>query len=90
MKKWNYHTAYYFEDKKGNKHNLLTQLYQIGVYIIQDGNASMQGNMTPNQMVSLEKGLKKEEKEGKISNLTFGMPITVIKDEQGFYKKLEL
>lgn len=86
-KKWNYHTAYYFKDKEDNKHNILTQLYEIGVYIIQDSNPSMQGNMTPNQMVSLERKLKKAEKNKEISELTFGMPITV-SEIDGFFKQV--
>jgi hypothetical protein len=68
--------------------NYATQLYQTGVYIIFNNNSASQGNMTPQKMVSLAKRLKKDAKDSKITDLSFGSEITV-SDETGFWEKAQ-
>jgi hypothetical protein len=87
-KKWKYHVTHSFKDK-GKETKGITQLYQIGVYMIVDNNPRLQFNITPNQMVSMERRLKKAFKEGEITDLEFGREITVIENEEGFYEELK-
>ena len=86
-KKWTYHKTHtcVIDDEK---QNFSTQLYQIGVYAILNGNAR-QLNLTPADIVKIESNLRKSEKEGQITNLVFGVSITVIEDENGLYKEIE-
>ena len=88
IKKWNYHVTHSFKDK-GKETKGITQLYQIGVYMIIDNNPRLQFNITPNQMVSMERRLKKAFEKGEISDLEFGREITVIENEEGFYEELK-
>lgn len=87
-KKWKYHKSHSFETKDGSKISMITQLYQVGVYAIVNNDPAAQFNLTPNQLVTAERNLKKQEKEGEIKNLQFGIPITVTEDESGFYKEV--
>lgn len=63
-----------------------TQLYEIGIYCIIEPN-SVQLNLQPEDLVKTEKKLCKLQKEGKISDLKFGISITVIFDENGLLKE---
>ena len=88
-KKWKYHTSLRFTDAKDeSKHNFQTQLYQVGIYGIWDGQAGQQGNYTPGQIVSIEKKLKQLEIKGTIKDLEFGREITVT-DETGFFTEVD-
>jgi hypothetical protein len=88
-KKWKYHTSHTCTDvKSGQKITFVTQLYKVGVYGILNNDPAMQMNLTPNQMVLLEKKLNKDLKKGEIKDLKFGHEITV-SDETGFYEEIE-
>lgn len=85
-KKWTYHTSHSFILKEtGQKVSMMSQLYQIGIYIILNGDSNLQANVTPTNMVSQEKKLKKDLQNGKITDLVFGSQITVTTDKDGFY-----
>ena len=85
-KKYTYHTGYTYT-VNGKEHNMLSQLYQMGVYVILDGSPSQQYNVTPDQMVSSEKSIVKAEKEGKINNLVLNNKITV-QEVDGFWTQI--
>lgn len=87
IKKWKYHVSHSYKIK-GKETKGITQLYQIGVYLIVNNNPQRQFNFTPNQMVTTERRLKKAFKEGEITDLEFGREITVIKNESGFFEEL--
>jgi hypothetical protein len=87
MSKVTYHKSHSFVDNEGNKHTFITQLYQVGVYGILDGDPSMQGNFTPQQIKKMEKDLEKAQKEGKIKSFELGVPITV--ETSGLLKEVE-
>ena len=88
-KKWKYYTSLSFvvptKEHGDVKESLMTQLYQIGVYGIWNGNSSEQGSYTPNQLVTLVKKLNKAAAAGEIKDLVFGREITVTEDEKGFF-----
>jgi hypothetical protein len=87
IKKWNYHVSHSYKIK-GRECVGLTQLYQIGVYLIVNNNPKLQFNITPNQMVSMEKRMRKSFEKGEITDLEFGREITVIENESGLYEEL--
>lgn len=77
-KKYTYHKYHEYIDIESNtKVTFLTQQYHVGVYGIINNDPRLQFNLTPQNMVSTEKKLKKSEKDGKISDLKFNFPITV-------------
>jgi hypothetical protein len=84
-KKWTYSRSLTYKDTEGNVHTALSQLYSIGVYVIIDDNPRLQYSVTPAQMVKIEKSIKKDFEKGLITDLVLGVPITVIRDENGFY-----
>lgn len=86
--KWVYHTSHSFK-LNGKKMTMASQLYQIGVYVIINNDPSMQMNMLPNDIAKHEKKLKADEGSGIITNLEFGLPITVTLNADGFYEKVE-
>jgi hypothetical protein len=69
----------------GVKMSYMTQLYQVGVYIIFNNDSSMQGNMKPSQMLKLVKKLKDGEKAGRITGLCPGCEISV-SNKTGFWE----
>ena len=83
-----YHKSHSFETKEGDKIEVISQLYQVGVYIIVNGDSSQQYNMTPKKIANIEKTLKKDKEKGKIKNLKFGNPITVT-DKSGFWEEVK-
>lgn len=87
-KKYKYHRSHSYT-KEGFKVSLITQLYKVGIYGIINGDPGMQGTFTPSGLVTLEKKLKKEEEEGEVSNLEFGKPITVHKNEDGLWEEVD-
>lgn len=89
MKKWIYHRTHSFIENE-ERITFTTQLYKTGVYAIINNNPALQYNLTPKDIVEIEKNLRQREKEGKIKELSFGLPITVIEDEQGFYEEIKL
>ena len=88
-KKWNYHKSHSFV-VENKKMNCVTQLYQIGVYGIINGDSSIQFIMSPASMVTMERKMKKNFKKGNISDLEFGVPITVTTDDSGMYVEFDL
>ena len=86
-KKYTYNVTASF-NFKGNPQNYMTQLYQLGVYIIWNFNSALQSGVTPDQMVRLKKKLQKDFEAGEITDLEFGREITVTTDEHGFYKEI--
>jgi hypothetical protein len=86
-KKYTYHKSHSFVGMEDDKHTFATQLYQIGVYGILDGNSSMQGNFKPAAIIKMEKNLVKLKKEGKIKSFELGVPITV-SEETGFWEEV--
>lgn len=83
-----YHKSHSYVNEKGVKISVITQLYQIGIYGIINGNPSLQFTSNPKDLAKLEKKLKKEQEEGKITDLQFGLPITVT-NESRFWKEVE-
>lgn len=82
-KSWKYHESITFMEDNV-KYSVATQLYKIGIYLIINGEPGQQMSTTPAKMVAMARKLRKAEKDGKISELTFGREITVI-EENGFY-----
>lgn len=82
-----YHKSHTFTDNKGDKHSFITQLYQVGVYGILDGNSGMQGNFTPSQIKRMENNLQKAKDKGEIKSFELGILITVT-DESGLWKEV--
>lgn len=78
---------YNIEDEIIHK-SYMTQLYQIGIYIIWNNDSSQQGSMTPSGMSRIKKSLIKDEKLGNINNLVLGREIKVIKIN-GFYTEIK-
>lgn len=82
-----YHRSYkYIKNDKSVV--LLTQLYKIGVYCIVNDDPNMQFGCKPAHLVNLEKKFKLAEKKGEITNLEFGIPITVT-DKSGFWEEVK-
>jgi len=88
-KKWTYHRSHSFINSKGKTTSMITQLYQIGVYAIIDGNPALQFSFTPSDIVRIEKQLKKDLSNNEISSLEFGLPITVTKNEDGLFEEVK-
>lgn len=87
-KKYEYHKYHTFINCDNEKeYKFTTQLYKVGVYGILNNDPAVQVNITPRQMVKLEKSLKKKETEGEIKQLEFGTPITVIEND-GLYEEV--
>lgn len=76
-KKITYHKSHKWVDYRDVEHTFVTQLYQIGVYCILDGNPALQGNFTPSQIVRIEAKLQKKLDNKKIKSFELGIPITV-------------
>lgn len=87
MAKWTYHTSHSYTTNKGEKVSFVTQLYQVGVYVIVNNDPSMQGNFSPSDIVKVEKKLLIRQKKGEITDLVFGREITVTNDS-GPYKEV--
>ena len=88
-KKYKYHTSLSFVDvESGETFSFLTQLYQIGVYLIINNNPALQYNLAPSSIMKQEKHILKLFKNGSIKDLKLGRAITVIKNEDGFYVEL--
>lgn len=85
QEEYTYHKSlsYTYNDTKVTAN---TQLYQVGIYCILEPN-SVQLNLQPQNLVKTEKKLTKLQEKGKISDLQFGIPITVIFDENGLLKE---
>lgn len=88
MKTITYHKSHTFVEN-GTNIECITQLYQLGVYLIVNGDPAEQYVMQPKDMVKLEKRLKREEKKGNITNLEFGIPITVT-GESGLWEEVKI
>ena len=85
IKVYTYHASHSFIGSNNTKVEILTQLYKIGLYVIINADPAMQIGFDPDCMVKLEKDLKRQEKEGRITNLVFGRAISAYKDEEGFW-----
>lgn len=88
MAKVTYHKSHTFVDKDDVKHSFITQLYQIGVYGILDGDPSMQFNLTPQDIRKIEKSLAKELAANEIKSFELGVPITVT-DKSGLWEEVK-
>lgn len=88
MKLITYHKSHTYIDNNNVEHTFTTQLYQIGVYGILDGNPALQGSFAPNQIVRIEKSLIKLKDKGDIKDFTLGLPITVT-NENGFWEEVK-
>lgn len=91
-KRWKYHTSHkcvYMDKGKEYPISFVTQLYQVGVYGIVNGDAGSQGGYTPNQLVTMERRLKKQQEAGIIKDLEFGREIIVTTDEDGFFVEVD-
>lgn len=88
-KTWSYHVAFSYVSKDGKKVSVVTQLYEIGVYGIINGDAGQQFTCTPKHMKVLERNLSKFEARGEIKELTWGRLITVCKNKEGMYEEIE-
>ena len=87
-KKWKYNKSFSFVVVDGGqKLSMITQLYQVGIYGIINGDPSAQGSYTPNQLQSMIRKLKKDEIAGKIKDLELGSEI-VVTDETGFFTEV--
>lgn len=85
---WTYHTSHKYKDIESNSEvSFISQLYRVGVYGIVNNDSANQFNMTPKDIVKLEKALKNAEKLGLISNLEFGREIKVKKID-GFFVEI--
>lgn len=75
--------------KKDGKvvHSAATQLYQIGVYIIENNDSARQGSLTPAQAV---KYMKQFKPDNLVDGVTaeFGREITV-QEVDGFWKEIK-
>ena len=84
---WTYNVTHSYIDIKTNvKYNAVTQLYAVGVYCIINNNSKLQLNLSPNQMQTLTRKLKKQQEKGLIKDLIFGREIKVTKGENGYYE----
>lgn len=88
MKKYKYYVSIEWVET-GMKFSMLTQLYQIGVYVcIYEGSQ-------PNQFGADPKRLGRKQSKhiaalkAKGIDVTLGREITVYEDEQGFWKEYE-
>ncbi len=88
MAKVTYHKSHSFIDNEGKEHNFQTQLYQIGVYGIANGNPALQGSFTPQKIRKMEKHLQKRLDAKEIKSFELGIPITVT-DESGFWEEVD-
>lgn len=86
--RWTYHRCHSYKDGNGEEINFQSQLYKVGVYGIFNNDPAMQIATTPAQIVILEKKLKKQEKDGKISDLVLWGEITV-SNETGFFEEVK-
>lgn len=84
-KVYTYHIWNSFVTKDGKKANMLTQLYQIGIYAIVNNDPAMQLNLTPKDIVKIEKDLNKRMLSSDITELEYGRSISIYKNEEGFW-----
>jgi hypothetical protein len=84
VKIYTYHTSHSFVEKD-KKMDMLTQLYKVGVYAIVNSDPALQLNLTPKDMVSIERRLNKGVILNEISDLKFGRAISVYENEEGFW-----
>ena len=88
VKTWTYPIAAYFTSNN-IEYCYVTQLYQIGVYIIFNSDPNSQGSIKPSQVVTIKNRLIKDRDSGKVTNLVFGREIKVTKDSDGFYVEVK-
>lgn len=87
-KKYTYHKQHSFITPEGNKISMNSELYQVGVYCIINGDPAMQSCLTPRDMQQIEKRLQKEQSKGQINNLKFASPVTVV-EENGLWVQVK-
>lgn len=85
--KYKYHTSFTCITESG-KLSMKSQLYNIGVYVILNGDPSLQFGLSPQKMVAQERELMEDVKAGKVSDLALGPEITV-EEINGFWKEVE-
>jgi hypothetical protein len=87
-KTWTYPRYVNIKDSSGKTvMSVVTQLYQIGVYICAENGGRDQFGLKPSVVVKYMKGFDQSNlKEGYTSEI--GHTITVTEDEDGFYKEV--
>lgn len=81
---YTYHISHSFVEKD-KKMDMMTQLYKVGVYTIINSDPALQLNLTPKDIVSIEKRLNKGVAAKEISDLKFGRSISVYENGEGFW-----
>ena len=69
--------------------NIITQLYQMGVYVIINNDPEMQFITSPEEIIYLEQKLKGNLESGEIKNIVFGRLIKVREDDNGLYQEVK-
>lgn len=82
-----YNITHSFKDKNGQQQTMTSQPYQTGIYVIFNNDASLQGSSTPLKIKKLQNKLRRDERTGLITDLTFGPEITVSNDS-GLWKEV--
>jgi len=72
----------------GKEHDMVSQVYNVGIYVIYDSDPKMQGTATPEGIRALQNKLKKAEIDKKITDLYLSPAIRVTKNADGFYIQL--
>lgn len=87
-KKYKYFSYLEWADKDGKKHNIMTQLYKVGLYCIIDGQASQQISTDPRRFSRQQKKhIKELESQG--LSYTTGREITA-SDVSGFWEEVSV
>lgn len=86
---WTYSPFHSFK-YKGVKSTMMSQLYEIGIYIIYDDDSDLQSGLNnPTPIVNIEKKLRKACDNKEITDLYFSTPIRVTTDDDGYLIQLK-
>lgn len=86
QKIYSYPRTMYIEFNDNSTFQYVTQLYQIGVYIIMNNDSQLQFNFTPKDM---EKFVKNMLKDDKIKSVDKGRIVNV-QEVDGLFKEVEV
>lgn len=86
QKVYSYPRTMYIEYSDSSTFQYVTQLYQIGVYIIMNNDSQLQFNFTPKDM---EKFVKNMLKDDKIKSVDKGRIVNV-QEVDGLFKEVEV
>jgi hypothetical protein len=79
------HHSFKIGDKK---HDMMSQVYRVGIYVIYDSRPDSQGSTTPEGIRAIQNKLKKAETAKEITDLYLSPAIRVTMDTDGFYIQL--